>query len=52
MSDLHMAGGLRFADAGANLATTAAGVDIEGHVALNSNRYSVPEWIGRRVEVR
>jgi TolA-binding protein len=28
-------------------------VDIEGYVALNSNRYSVPvEWIGRRVEVR
>jgi len=25
-------------------------VDIEGYVALNSNRYSVPvEWIGRRV---
>src|SRR5579863_7933268 len=28
-------------------------VDIEGYVALNSNRYSVPlEWIGRRVAVR
>jgi transposase len=28
-------------------------VDIEGYVALHSNRYSVPvEWIGRRVEVR
>ena len=28
-------------------------MDIEGYVALNSNRYSVPlEWIGRRVEVR
>src|SRR3989442_61398 len=28
-------------------------VDIGGHVALNSNRYSVPvDWIGRRVEVR
>src|SRR5450432_3333023 len=28
-------------------------VDIEGYVALNSNRYSVPvAWIGRRVEVR
>ena len=28
-------------------------VDIEGYVALNSNRYSVPvDWIGRRVEVR
>ncbi len=28
-------------------------VDIEGYVALNSNRYSVPvEWIGRPVEVR
>src|SRR5271167_813152 len=28
-------------------------VDIEGYVALNSNRYSVPvHWIGRRVEVR
>src|SRR5471032_1737611 len=28
-------------------------VDIEGYVALNGNRYSVPvEWIGRRVEVR
>jgi hypothetical protein len=28
-------------------------VDIEGDVALNSNRYSVPvDWIGRRVEVR
>src|SRR5260370_27876636 len=28
-------------------------VDIEGDVALNSNRYSVPvEWIGRRVGVR
>src|SRR5476649_727951 len=27
--------------------------DIEGYVALNSNRYSVPvDWIGRRVEVR
>jgi hypothetical protein len=26
-------------------------VDIEGYVALHSNRYSVPvEWIGRRVE--
>ena len=28
-------------------------VDIEGYVALNSNRYSVPvSFIGRRVEVR
>ncbi len=28
-------------------------VDIEGYVALNSNRYSVPvDWMGRRVEVR
>src|SRR5512141_2262750 len=28
-------------------------VDIEGYVALNSNRYSVPvDWIGRRVEHR
>jgi Mu transposase, C-terminal domain len=28
-------------------------VDIEGYVALNSNRYLVPvDWIGRRVEVR
>ncbi len=28
-------------------------VDVEGYVAVNSNRYSVPvEWIGRRVEVR
>ncbi len=28
-------------------------MDIEGYVALNSNRYSVPvDWIGRRVEVR
>jgi transposase len=28
-------------------------VDIEGYVALNTNRYSVPvSWIGRRVEVR
>jgi hypothetical protein len=28
-------------------------VDVEGYVALNSNRYSVPlEWIGRRVEAR
>ena len=28
-------------------------VDIEGYVALNTNRYSVPvAWIGRRVEVR
>jgi len=28
-------------------------VDIEGYMALHSNRYSVPmEWIGRRVEVR
>jgi transposase len=28
-------------------------VDIEGYVALHSNRYSVPvEWIGRRAEVR
>ncbi len=28
-------------------------VDIEGYVALHSNRYSVPvSWIGRRVEVR
>jgi hypothetical protein len=28
-------------------------VDVEGYVALHSNRYSVPvEWIGRRVEVR
>ena len=28
-------------------------VDVEGYVALNSNRYSVPfTWMGRRVEVR
>lgn len=28
-------------------------VDLEGYVALHSNRYSVPlDWIGRRVEVR
>ena len=28
-------------------------MDIEGYVALHSNRYSVPvDWIGRRVEVR
>jgi transposase len=28
-------------------------VDVEGYVALHSNRYSVPVgWIGRRVEVR
>lgn len=28
-------------------------VDLEGYVALNTNRYSVPlAWIGRRVEVR
>jgi hypothetical protein len=28
-------------------------VDIEGYVALHSNRYSVPvDWIGRRVELR
>jgi transposase len=28
-------------------------VDVEGYVAVNSNRYSVPvDWIGRRVEVR
>ena len=28
-------------------------VDVEGYVALNTNRYSVPvTWIGRRVEVR
>jgi hypothetical protein len=28
-------------------------VDVEGYVALHSNRYSVPiGWIGRRVEVR
>jgi transposase len=28
-------------------------VDVEGYVALNSNRYSAPfTWIGRRVEVR
>ena len=28
-------------------------VDMEGYVALHTNRYSVPlEWIGRRVEVR
>jgi hypothetical protein len=28
-------------------------VDVEGYVALNTNRYSVPvPWIGRRVEVR
>ena len=28
-------------------------VDVEGYVALHSNRYSVPiSWIGRRVEVR
>jgi transposase len=28
-------------------------VDIEGYVALHTNRYSVPvSWIGRRVEVR
>jgi len=28
-------------------------VDVEGYVAVNTNRYSVPvDWIGRRVEVR
>ena len=28
-------------------------VDVEGHIALHTNRYSVPvDWIGRRVEVR
>ena len=28
-------------------------VDVEGYVAINTNRYSVPvDWIGRRVEVR
>ena len=28
-------------------------VDVEGYVAVHTNRYSVPlEWIGRRVEVR
>jgi len=28
-------------------------VDVEGYIAVRSNRYSVPlEWIGRRVEVR
>jgi len=28
-------------------------VDVEGYIALHSNRYSVPvDWIGRRVEVR
>jgi hypothetical protein len=28
-------------------------VDVEGYVAVHSNRYSVPlDWIGRRVEVR
>ena len=28
-------------------------VDVDGYVALNSSRYSVPaDWIGRRVEVR
>jgi len=28
-------------------------VDVEGYIALHTNRYSVPvEWIGRRVEVR
>jgi len=28
-------------------------VDVEGYMALHSNRYSVPvDWIGRRVEVR
>ena len=28
-------------------------VDIEGYIALHTNRYSVPvDWIGRRVEVR
>lgn len=28
-------------------------VDIEGYVALHTNRYSVPvQWLGRRVEVR
>ena len=28
-------------------------VDIEGYVALNSNRYSVPvDWIGRRRDLR
>jgi hypothetical protein len=28
-------------------------VDVEGYVALHTNRYSVPvAWIGRRVEVR
>jgi len=27
--------------------------DLEGYVALHTNRYSVPvDWIGRRVEVR
>jgi transposase len=28
-------------------------VDVEGYIALHTNRYSVPvDWIGRRVEVR
>jgi len=28
-------------------------VDVEGYIAVHTNRYSVPlEWIGRRVEVR
>jgi transposase len=28
-------------------------VDVEGYIAIHTNRYSVPlEWIGRRVEVR
>jgi transposase len=28
-------------------------VDVEGYVAVNTNRYSVPvSWIGRRIEVR
>jgi hypothetical protein len=28
-------------------------VDVEGYIAVRTNRYSVPlDWIGRRVEVR
>ena len=28
-------------------------MDVEGYIAIHTNRYSVPlEWIGRRVEVR
>ena len=40
-------------DSGGLSACTNASVDIEGYVALHTNRYSVPvAWIGRRVEVR